>query len=95
MLETLLEHYSLSSLSILLIIAILVIQIYGVPVSEELRWQMRAGKLSFESFGLGASALDVTRIEPQATESGHVLDMIGVVTTWKAILSPRATSPAA
>ncbi len=42
---------------------------------------MRQGKLSFESFGLGGTALEVTRIEPQATESGHVLDMIGVVTT--------------
>ena len=56
-------------------------QVYGLPVSEELRWQMRQGKLTFESFGLGQTALDVTRIEPQATESGHVLDMIGVVTT--------------
>jgi uncharacterized membrane protein YqiK len=56
-------------------------QVYGVPVSEELRWQMRQGKLTFASFGLGETALDVTRIEPQATESGHVLDMIGVVTT--------------
>src|SRR5574342_895674 len=42
---------------------------------------MTAGKLTFASFGLGERALDVTRIEPQATESGHVLDMIGVVTT--------------
>jgi len=53
-------------------------QVYGLPVSEELRWQMRQGKLASESFGLSETALDVTRIEPQATESGHVLDMIGV-----------------
>ena len=32
-------------------------QVYGVPVSEELRWQMREGKLSFASFGLGERAL--------------------------------------
>jgi len=56
-------------------------QVYGVPISEELCWQMRQGKLTYASFGLDATALDVTRIEPHATESGHVLDMIGVVTT--------------
>ncbi len=56
-------------------------QVYGVPVSEELRGQMRGDKLTFASFGLGERALDVTRIEPRATESGHVMDMIGVVTT--------------
>ena len=56
-------------------------QVYGVPVSEELRRLIKAGKLTFESFGLDGQALDVTRIEPQATESGHVVDMIGVVTT--------------
>ncbi len=56
-------------------------QVYGVPVSEELRRQMTREKLTFASFGLDEKALDVTRIEPRATESGHVLDMIGVVTT--------------
>ncbi len=56
-------------------------QVYGVPVSEELRRQMTGEKLTFASFGLDEKALDVTRIEPRATESGHVLDMIGVVTT--------------
>jgi len=53
-------------------------QVYGVPISEVRRQQ---GPMTFASFGLGQTALDVTRIEPQATESGHVLDMIGVVTT--------------
>ncbi len=56
-------------------------QVYGVPVSEDLRKQMTGRTLSFASFGLGERALEVTRIEPRATESGHVLDMIGVVTT--------------
>jgi uncharacterized membrane protein YqiK len=56
-------------------------QVYGVPVSEELRDRVRGGRLSFAAFGLGESALDVTRIEPRATESGHVVDMVGVVTT--------------
>lgn len=55
--------------------------VYGVPVSEELRRLIKGGKLTFESFGLDERALDVTRIEPRATESGHVVDMIGVVTT--------------
>ncbi len=56
-------------------------QVYGVPVSEELRGRMKGDRLSFSVFGLGESALDVTRIEPRATESGHVVDMVGVVTT--------------
>jgi uncharacterized membrane protein YqiK len=56
-------------------------QVYGVPVSEDLRKQMAGRTLSFASFGLSERALEVTRIEPRATESGHVLDMIGVVTT--------------
>jgi uncharacterized membrane protein YqiK len=65
-------------------IAFLVItkpQVYGVPVSEDLRRQMAGQTLSFASFGLSEKALEVTRIEPRATESGHVQDMIGVVTT--------------
>ncbi len=56
-------------------------QVYGVPVSEELRGRMKGDRLSYTVFGLGESALDVTRIEPRATESGHVVDMVGVVTT--------------
>lgn len=55
--------------------------VYGVPVSEELRRLIKRGELTFESFGLEAKVLDVTRIEPRATESGRVVDMIGVVTT--------------
>ncbi len=55
--------------------------VYGVPVSEELRGRMKGDRLMYSAFGLGESALDVTRIEPRATESGHVVDMVGVVTT--------------
>ena len=55
--------------------------VYGVPVSEELRSRMKGDKLGFSAFGLAESALDVKRIEPRATESGHVVDMVGVVTT--------------
>jgi len=56
-------------------------QVYGVPVSEELRALAYQGKLRYEAFGLEAKQLDVTRIEPHATEGGRVLDMIGVVTS--------------
>jgi hypothetical protein len=42
---------------------------------------MKGDRLSPVAFGLSESALDVTRIEPRATESGHVVDMVGVVTT--------------
>ena len=56
-------------------------QVYGVPVSQELRGRMKGDRLIYSAFGLGESALDVTRIEPRATESGHVVDMVGVVTT--------------
>lgn len=56
-------------------------QVYGVPVSEELRKQMTGDRLTYAAFGLSERALEVTRIEPRATESGHVVDMVGVVTT--------------
>ncbi len=56
-------------------------QTYGIPVSEEIRKGILAEGLSLKAFGLDARQLDVTRIEPRATESGHVVDMIGVVTT--------------
>ena len=64
-------------------IAFLVItklQVYGVPVSQELRSRMKGDRLTPIAFGLSDMALDVTRIEPRATESGHVVDMVGVVT---------------
>jgi len=53
--------------------------VFGVPVAEELR--SKAGSLSCASFGLTEEQLDVTRIEPKATESGRVLDMVGIVTS--------------
>jgi uncharacterized membrane protein YqiK len=56
-------------------------QVYGVPVSQELRSRVKGDRLSPLAFGLSDFALDVTRIEPRATESGHVVDMVGVVTT--------------
>ncbi len=54
-------------------------RVYGVPVAEELR--DKRSNLSFSTFGLTPEQLDVTRIEPKATESGRVLDMVGLITT--------------
>ncbi len=54
-------------------------RVFGVPVAEELR--DKRGSLSFATFGLTPEQLDVTRIEPKATESGKVLDMVGIITT--------------
>jgi uncharacterized membrane protein YqiK len=57
-------------------------QVYGVPVSEELRRRMKGGALTYTAWDqLKEGYLDVTRIEPRATEGGHVIDMVGVVTT--------------
>jgi uncharacterized membrane protein YqiK len=53
--------------------------VFGMPVSEELRG--RNVVLGPASFGLMPEQLDVTRIEPKATESGKVLDMVGIVTS--------------
>lgn len=55
-------------------------QVYGIPVSQELRGRVKGGGLTYAAFGLEDKQLDVTRIEPQAVEGGHVVDMIGVVT---------------
>jgi hypothetical protein len=58
-------------------------RVFGVPVSEEYRKLAdEKGRLNFTAFGLVERQLEVTRIEPTATdESGKVHDMIGIVTT--------------
>jgi len=53
--------------------------VFGVPAAEEMR--SKNVTLSNASFGLTAEQLDVQRIEPRATESGKVLDMVGIITT--------------
>jgi len=56
-------------------------QVFGLPVSDEYSRLARGGKLDFRAFGLEEWQLDVTRIAPKPTsESGKVVDMIGVVT---------------
>ena len=58
-------------------------KVYGIPVSEELTLSERSARLTPESFGLLPRQLRVVRIEPQKTESGIVIDMIGIVTTYE------------
>ncbi len=53
-------------------------RVYGMPVLDDFRG--KKGALTFASFGLTPEQLEVTRIEPKATESGRVLDMVGIVT---------------
>ncbi len=56
-------------------------QVFGVPISDEYRTLAAYKKLGFQAFGLEEWQLNVTRIAPKPTsESGKVLDMIGVVT---------------
>jgi uncharacterized membrane protein YqiK len=55
--------------------------VYGIPVSQELRRSLRGGPLAYQAWDqLSEDSLDVTRIEPKATEGGHVIDMVGVIT---------------
>jgi hypothetical protein len=60
-------------------------QVYGLPVSPELR--AKAGKhdrLSPEAVGLRPEQLDLVRIEPQPrAKDGSTIDTIGVVTTFE------------
>src|SRR5579872_2256906 len=55
--------------------------VFGVPVSDDLKQRAVANKLTFAVYGLEEKQLEVTRIEPRATEGGKVVDMIGVITT--------------
>ncbi len=56
-------------------------QVFGVPVSTEYKKLATGGRLDFRAFGLEDWQLDVTRIAPKPTsDSGKVVDMIGVVT---------------
>src|SRR5262245_21608789 len=57
-------------------------QVFGVPVSTELRSLARTrGGLNYSAFGLTEDQLRVTRIAPRPAEGGRVIDMIGIVTT--------------
>jgi hypothetical protein len=60
-------------------------QVYGYPVSPELR--SRAGRkevLGPDAFGLRPEQLDLLRIEPKpGGKEGALLDMVGIVTTFE------------
>ena len=60
-------------------------QVYGLPVSPELRAKAgKHGKLSPEAVGLRPEQLDLVRIEPQPRgKDGSTIDTIGVVTTFE------------
>jgi len=57
-------------------------QVYGVPVSPELK-SLR-GELTPKAFGLQPEQLDVLRIEPKPTgQGGDMADVVGIVTTFE------------
>ena len=60
-------------------------QVYGEPVSPELRAKMgRRGELTPQALGLSPDQLDLVRIEPQPRgKDGATVDMVGIVTTYE------------
>ena len=60
-------------------------QVYGEPVSPELRAKMgRRGELTPQALGLAPDQLDLVRIEPQPRgKDGATVDMVGIVTTYE------------
>jgi regulator of protease activity HflC (stomatin/prohibitin superfamily) len=56
-------------------------EVFGEPISSDLSaLAHRKGQLTYRAFGLEERQLEVTRIAPNPTEGGKVLDMIGIVT---------------
>jgi hypothetical protein len=60
-------------------------QVYGLPVSPEMRNIFNSGQTMVpESFGLRSEQLDLVRIQPQPVgPQGKMIDMIGVVTAYE------------
>ncbi|MGO9641119.1 MAG: SPFH domain-containing protein [Candidatus Acidiferrales bacterium] len=60
-------------------------QVYGLPISPELRAQGgRSGRLTPSAFGLRPEQLDLVRIEPQQYGKERALmDVVGIVTTYE------------
>ena len=57
-------------------------EVFGVPVSSELRRLYdEKGKFTYASFGLEAEQMEVTQIAPRPSEAGKIVDTIGIVTT--------------
>lgn len=59
-------------------------QVYGIPVSGQFELMRGQRTLMPEAFGLKPAQLELTRIQPHATEEhGKVVDTIGIVTTFE------------
>ncbi len=59
-------------------------QVYGVPASPELvRIAREMGGLMPQSFGLTPEQLSLTRIAPEPSVSGDMIDKVGIVTTYE------------
>jgi hypothetical protein len=59
-------------------------EVYGLPISPEIKAKSKGGQLSPEVFGLRAEQLDLVRIEPRPrTQGGPVSDMVGIVTVYE------------
>jgi SPFH domain / Band 7 family len=59
-------------------------QVYGYPVSPELRAKARGrGVLTPDAVGLNPTALELVRIEPQPQSKSGTIDVIGIVTTYE------------
>jgi SPFH domain / Band 7 family len=60
-------------------------QIYGLPVSPELRSRAgKYGKLAPDALGLKPEQLDLVRIEPRPCgKDGAMMDVVGIVTTFE------------
>ena len=63
--------------------------VFGAPIDERYAYAARHGSLKPESFGLAPEQLDVVRIEPKNSGAGHVVDMIGIVTTFEGPPLPK------
>ena len=59
-------------------------EVYGVPVSPELRDKVdRQGRLTPMALGLASEQLALVRIAPHPSQEGEIADMIGIVTTFE------------
>lgn len=59
-------------------------QVYGIPVSGQFTAMRGQRFITPDAFGLMPHQLELTRIQPHATEEhGKVLDTIGIVTTFE------------
>jgi hypothetical protein len=59
-------------------------QVYGEPISPELRWKTgRGSPITPQALGLAPEQLDLLRIEPQRLSDGMTHDTVGIVTTYE------------